>query len=763
MVWLTEALDRFEGTLAVDGLERASADVVSCIVAAIERTKSRVAWILATRSTTGLPIGTWLAYGDCEFAVDAGDLQFTIEELAEVARGCAPSLDDDDLGEILSLTGGWPAGIRIALHALARTDRRDLQATVREASHRYWSEQVFAAISNDERTLLAFAAALPEIDAGVLERAGCSNALERLEAFRARTGLLQELTSGTYRCTVLFLDFLRHQTALRGTGEREAIHLGAARALEAAGNVEAALTSYVTARSNADTLRVLETSGFDLLERGRGDATASAIRSLDDTTRRTNGRILALRGVLQSLAGNPVRAEVLLRRSIFLSQGDRDLAASITIRLSLVMTNRGAPIADLLLPIANDSTQSASRRGEALSLLAAQRALAGDMNQAREAVERVRKLLSNIDSDSVRAKVLQRIGVAAVYIGETEEAREALVQSAELSMELQLYSLASRAYANLSNLMLHRFDDVGWQLWYAEQASMAALKAGNIFDVETASLQLLDAELRSGRIDRSSTIENQLAEMRAPDQSRAQYLVPSKALRLAWEGEFDRAHAVLTPCWRKLHHELDRVVSGAQCALYLALDRKRQASVTLASEVLSLLKSIDPEGPFCVRSLAMAQLCCAVAEAINGRFMHAERISQRIGASTDDAVAAIMRKIANEFVATIRGGDRHAFGILSPLFEKLVPFGYAHLTQLLERVEKELVAQRSGGKTEQLTRVERAILRLLSEGLSPKEIANRRARSVYTVRTHIANAIWKLRCNGHAQAIAVSRRMGILD
>src|SRR5580693_862216 len=41
MVWLTEALDRFEGTLAVDGLERASADVVSCIVAAIERTKSR--------------------------------------------------------------------------------------------------------------------------------------------------------------------------------------------------------------------------------------------------------------------------------------------------------------------------------------------------------------------------------------------------------------------------------------------------------------------------------------------------------------------------------------------------------------------------------------------------------------------------------------------------------------------------------------------------------------------------------------------------
>ena len=427
MVWLSEALDRFEGTVAVDGLERGSADVVSCIVAAIERTKSRVRWILATRSTSGLPIGTWLAYGDCDLAVDAGDLQFTIEELAEAAQGCAPRLDGDDLEEILSFTGGWPAGIRIALQALARTDRRDLQPTVREASHCFWSEQVYAGLSNDERTLLAFAATLPEIDAGVLERGGCGNALERLEAFRARTGLLQELTSGTYRCPELFLDFLRYQTALQGTHERETIHMRAARALEATGNLEAALTSYVTARSNADILRVLETSGFDLLERGRGDATSAAIRSLDDATRRTNGRILALRGVLQSLAGNPVRAEVLLRRSIFLSQGDRDLAGFATLRLAPLIANQGGDISAILTPLANDQLQSVTYRVEALSLLAASYAIAGRKAAAESAMLTIDELLLQIDLDPTRARVLQRIGVARMYLGDSEAAKQALI------------------------------------------------------------------------------------------------------------------------------------------------------------------------------------------------------------------------------------------------------------------------------------------------------------------------------------------------
>jgi ATP/maltotriose-dependent transcriptional regulator MalT len=762
--WTHAALEEFDGTIAVDGLESVGDDILRCIVALIERTKTRIRWILASRSSIGLPTGTWLAYGDCGLAIDAGDLQFTLEESSEAARSLDLNVAEDDLRDVLEFTGGWPVAMSIAFQAFPRsTDRRELHAAIRDASQHFWLEQVYSSIDDHERTLLSVAATLPQIDIGVLCLADFENALQLVEALRKRTGLLSEETNGIYRAPTLFLDFVRHQTALRGTHERQTIHLRAARALETAGRVEAALSSYVAGRSLSNVLRLLESHGFELLERGRSEATSQAIDALDDATRRNSARILALRGVLQSLAGNPVRAEVLLRRSLFRSHGDRDLTASTTLRLALLLTNRGLDIADLVLPIADDNKQSASRRGEALSLLAAQRALAGNKEGAKNVMSRVEAVLPEIDIDSVRAKILQRIGVASVYVGEAEKAREALAQSASLAMELQLYSLASRAYANLSNLMLHRFDDVGWQLWYAEQGSLAAFKAGDAFDVETASLQLLDAELRCGKSERGSKLEDQLAAIRAGDQSRTHYLIPSKALRLAWGGRFADAHRLLAPCWMRLHHDIDRAVSGAQCALYLALDMRRQASVSLSTEIVALLKRTEAQGPFSVRSIAMAHVCCALAEAVNGRFMQAERISRQVTSDTNDAVVALMANVAAEMIAAIRGSGRRAFEAISPLLERLTPLGYAHMAQLMESVGRDLARQKFSGEINQLTRVERATLRLLAEGLSPKEIANRRARSVLTVRTHIANAIWKLRCNGLSQAIALSREMGILD
>ncbi len=325
--WESEARDRYEGTVAIDALETASAEVLKRIVAWIERTKTRVRWILSSRSSVGLPIGTWLAYGDCDLPIGSGDLEFTSEELSENARALGLKVEDAGLGDILRFTGGWPVAASVAFRVLAGSDSRELHAAIREASLHFWSEQVYDAIGSEDRALLSVAAALPEIDVRVLDLAGFRNSLHLLEAFRARTGLLHEKASGIYRCPQLFLEFLRYQTSLLGSSECEAINLRAARALEEAGNIASALTSYVAARSQSDTLRLLEVAGFELLEHGRGEAVTLAISGLDDATRRASPRILALRGVLQSLAGNPVRAEVLLRRALLRSQGDRDLAA----------------------------------------------------------------------------------------------------------------------------------------------------------------------------------------------------------------------------------------------------------------------------------------------------------------------------------------------------------------------------------------------------------------------------------------------------
>jgi LuxR family maltose regulon positive regulatory protein len=389
-------LATYNGAIIVDGLQIAqnNAEVMLFLVAMIECSKARVRWILASSSTLGLPIGTWLAYRDCDLPVDAVDLRFSSMEAHEAVRALDLDVESDEIEDVVGYTEGWPAAINVAIRAWARPPaERNLPETIREASHRFLEEQVYAALEDDERDLLAIAAALPEIDVKVLDLAGFERALHLLDTVRVRTGLLREESSGLYRCQALFLDFLRRRTALSGPRVRESVYIRAARALEAAEDIEPALDAYAKAGSRDDLLRVLERCGFDLLERGRTEAASRAIDALDEPTRRGNPRILALRGVLQSLSGNPIRAEAYLRRSLLKAKNDRDLVASVTLRLSLLITNHGGDIAELLVPLADDSLQSAASRAEALSLLAAQRALTGDVVGAEDASSRVDKLL----------------------------------------------------------------------------------------------------------------------------------------------------------------------------------------------------------------------------------------------------------------------------------------------------------------------------------------------------------------------------------
>jgi ATP/maltotriose-dependent transcriptional regulator MalT len=755
----------YHGTVAVDGLESVQQDptIAKHLVDLIERTKSRVTWILASRGTVGLPIGTWLAYGDCEIIVGGADLRFTRDEAERLTRYFGYDAETE-LDDLLKLTEGWPAALHIGLRSASHSpEAGKLQAAVRDASQRLWAEQVYPELSEGERELLSVAALLPEIDVEVLGLAGFTDPMRILDGFRQRTSLLEETSSGIFRCFPLFQEFLRRQIESLELSEQSAKFMRAGRALETVGKFGAALDAYVAARSKSATLRMLESCGFDLLERGCGDVVVRALDALGEETKQVNSRILALRGVMQSLAGNPARAEALLRRALSRANGDRHLLASASTKLALLLTNRGGDILSLLLPIAEDATQTAANRAEAWSLLAAQQALAGQLESAKRAMGRVECLLIDVEPESARAKVLQRVGVAAMYAGEPDRARNALSQAAGLATELKLHSLASRAYANLSNLMLHRFDDVGWQLWYAERASLAAAKAQDPFDIETAALQLLDAELRYGRTERSFALEEQIAGARTEDQSRIHYLIPARALRLAWDGRFSEAHNLLVPSWSRLHHDFDRAVSGAQCALYLALDGKRNASVSLTIQTLELIARIDANGPFAMRSAAMGQLCCAVSEAVNGRVAHADRIMRTISSSAADAVVSLVIPLGEELIALVRRRSRRGSESFAAMLERLQPLGYAHMSLLLYRVWTVLEERKPEVKASRLTPTENDVLRLLAEGLSPKEIAVRRGCSISTVRTHTARSIAKLSCNGRGEAIALSRRMGILD
>ena len=656
--WLDAHLELFTGVIAIDDLHVADGDpqVAGFLTALIERSKERVRWIIASRSTAGLPVGSWLAYRDAELPVDEHELRFSLAEVAQAARDLDVTIRDDELKDLLDLTEGWPAALTFALRTSTRSaDLRNVSAVTREMIYRFLAEQVYVSLDDGERALLEVAVALPSIDVDVLERAGFDRALPIVERLRERTAFIYEESRGVYQCHELFREFLRHQSALAGKRAQQRVHERAGRALEASGDVEHAIAGYAAAASSSDVLRLLEGHGFNLLERARSDVVTRGVEALDDVTRRNNSSALALQGALESVSGKFTRAESLLRRALSHADGNRDLIANASLRLAALMANQGRDVSEVLSDLANDTEQTSAYRAEAISLVAGQRATSGDLATASHAASLAEALLAEVESEIVRAKVLHHIGIAYHHLGMAPRAFEALMQSAELADNLHLFGLSSRVKAVLSNLLLHERDDVEQQLAYAESAATAATKAGDAFALQTALIQMLSAQMRRGHVEKSIAIEQRLGSARATELT-AKYLPIFRSSRLAWEGRFREAHRLLATCWKQMTYSFDRLYCGAEYALFLAVDGKHDDAAGLAREIIEGLKlSDDATGLFRVRAIAITRAFCALTETMIGRAAFADRILRQLHSGKDEVIHAVAEAAGSIVTRNSRG------------------------------------------------------------------------------------------------------------
>lgn len=510
----------------------------------------------------------------------------------------------------------------------------------------------------------------------------------------------------------------------------------------------------------AEVAALLHDCGFDLLDVGRVDVVLAAVDALDAKTRREDAAVLALRGVAHATKGRPARAEALLRRALAQASGNHRFAATVTLRLALLLANRGEDVRELLEPIAADAAQSADIRAEALSLVAAQRALSGDAAAATGAIEAVKTLLPSVDHDIARAKILQRVGVAAVNTGDIDGAQRALEEAADLAMELGLFSLASRAYVSLAILTRQHGGDVSEQLRFTEGALGAAERSGDLFDIETALLHKLDIGVRCGDERLSVTTEERLAKLSGSRLQNNQYVTLARALRQAWQGNFGQSHRILARCRNQLHYQMERLQYGALFALLLELDNKREESLAAASEIWSELRELNGDGIFERRQRAIALLYGAITRSLQGRFAHADSALGRLDVS-DEVIAAISR-IGQQFLDQARQRQNSGSGIVEADLDILGSTGYAEVA-ILARSVGLVLAERFREEPESLSPAERNVLQLLNEGLATKHVAARMGRSVFTIRAHIANAIGKLECHGRAEALAKARLLGIVS
>lgn len=758
-VWMHAHIKTYSGIVAIDDLHLVEGDpeITKFLVALIERTRGRTRWLIASRSTLDLPFGSWLAYGEMDMIVDEKDLEFTIDEARQTARASRVSVRDEELQEILQMTDGWPTALSFALRTSTRSvDLRNIAATTREMIYRYLAEQVYKSLTEEERDLLHFTAYLPEIDLDVMRHAGYDRAKAIVEVLRDRVAFIYPDRPGVYRTHDLFRDFVQHQVELEGDDTARALRLRVARALEAAGRIAPALTLFARARAHEDALRLIETHGFELMEQAHADAVGTAVDALPQHIRSNDAVVLALRAVAHANALRFERAEGLFQRALDQSKSIA-VRSTVALRYGLILVNSGKPIASLMLPLLEDEALTPEVRAEIVAMLAASYSWSSPELAARY-IDEAETLMPRISDEPTRAKVAQRLGFAAQYLHRIDDSKTYSLRAAELATDLGLHSLAARAYTVLAGSATENLASTPEVLWYAQQCSTAASKAGDLHVVNLALLYTIGVETRRGNYDRVETLLKQMPTAALSDRYRAASVASARAMIAADGGKFEDAVRLMKLVAADAVFARDRIFSGALCVLWTAA--RAEWSEALAKEVQDRLEEFEPSSEADRQFEDVTRAIFATALSFAGKTTAALKMVGRIKESAGPVSSAFGR-IAGAIIAAVRAQSSEC--AFSEALEVAREFGVQGWARVLELAFIAWTERQPQDRKKLLTKAELTVLALLNEGKNPKDIAIETGRSVYTVQAHIQNIIAKLGCSGRNEALVIARAHGLIS
>ena len=753
--WFAEHIKRVVCSIVIDDLHYAARDphTVPLLVELVERTSGRINWIIASRSDSGLPVASWLGYGRIDVPVTEDDLRFTIEEALAIASEGGSSADASETQELRDLTEGWPIALTIALRT--RTHVRDLPSAAlgtREMIYRYLAEQVFAALTEDERALLLNTAVFSTFTSAIAEACGAS--AKTFSDLRRAVTFISEASPGVFRYHDLFRDFL--ESELRRAGEQRWVRANrdGAALLERAGDDAGALRLYVRAGEASSILAILERRGFWLFERGESELLESALEVIPDSIRTAHPVLLGLRAASAAARGHMEFAVRDFAGAI--DRADGLLRVELVHRYALELVRRSSDAIDLLEPYANDESVPLTLRVPILGTLATAYVRAERISDALATISKATAYLNgSIDEDAL-ARFYQQAAFVQQASPERGDAWNYANAAIELALKRSMFDVAARAYSVLYAIVYEDEDDPIECLRILDRLIECARKSANHQTLAFGLIEEYDLEVDRANDPAIEHLEAALREVRAAlPQLHVETFLPARALQAAWTGDFAQAHALVVesakvakaPDWRALRY--------AELALYaFALGNSEDGEASMQSSLAALELCKEPK-----RRVVWARLLLALAELVRGRHSAAHRMISDVERSLGSD-----RRRMRAFASAVRTYYRVSLGqdersALAGAIERLRAEHHGGVARLLERLPMAGTREEGSGYS-LLTSAEREILALLATGTSTKNIALKTGRSPHTVDTHIRSMCRKLQCSGRREAVALAIQGG---
>jgi LuxR family maltose regulon positive regulatory protein len=718
--------------------------------------------VIATREDPPLPLSRWRARGQM-LELRQADLKFTVEETAEfLRRVMGLQLSSSDVAALHRRTEGWIAGLQLT--ALSMQGRDDLHQLVQSftGSHRYildyLIQEVFQQQTSDVQDFLLRTSILDRFTAplcdALTERDDSHELLLTMEQANLFIVPLDE-ERRWYRYHRLFAELLRHRLRTAGTEDLViSLHKGASEWYEAHGFPSEAVHHALAAQDWERAAALISAAGDALMKRGEMVTLLRWFGALPEDVVRGSPRLCCDYSWPLILTGQLEAAESYLGEAEEAVQEDPVLLTTVLTAQAHIARARGddqrtIELSQRVLPLLPQ--EAFSERSVVAVNLGIAHCNTGNLAEAEQVLEEA------LHAGERSANLFVKL-VSLYFLGRIQAARGRLHEGSEFYQ--QVLAAGEEGVPLLSLALAH--NDLG-----------ALLYEGNDLDSGGEHLQKsVDLSRRSGDLEVQIGGYRMLALLRqAQGQESAALEAIQQAHRLA--------HA----------SDIPPLASSRNAACHVQIALAQGDLATAAHYAAQIAQDADAFSFHPRLNLSQARLLLAqdekeeAAQRLEACYKEAAEAGLRWGmlrVRVLQALAAPTPAAALPFLSeALAWGQPEGF-VRSFLDEgeSLIPLLRHAATQgVARRYVKKLLAafeadarRRAGEKLpppaqpliEPLSERELEVLRLVAEGFSNQEIADRLVISLGTVKTHVHNILGKLDVRGRTQAAARARELDLI-
>ena len=732
----------------------------------LEHLPSNLHLVIGTRYDPPVRLSRFRAQ-DQLIELRARDLTFTPDEArAYLTARTGNRLSDADIVTLQQRTEGWIVGLQLA--ALSLRDRDEVTRFIRDfsGSHRhvldYLTDEVLDQQTPEVRDFLLRTSILDRLCGPLCDAVtDGTDGQERLDALEAANLFVVPLDDerNWYRYHHLFAELLRHRLRQTLPEETANLHHKAADWLEAEGMTGEAIDHALKAGDPTRAATLVEAYAFEALDRGQLVTLNSWLNALPNDLVAGRPWLSLFLAWTKMLSGHTEGVEEHLasvEASGYASGSDREEIEGnlLALQTHLAAFRGDAASAQSLgrqalikLPPERDNVRSSVALTLGGSCL-----LNNDLKGADEAFHEAVDLASRAGNPHVAVPALSAIAWLQIGRGELRQAATTCHRAEALATNRQGKPLpvAAQAYANLVDLH-YEWNELEQAEHHLEQTLRSVAHWGNPDVLIRSRVSQARLAITRGELDAARQALEQADGVTASPWPGTSSLRTDGRLRL-WQARGDEA-------------ALKRWLGTG------APDLEAEPSFLYETTYLGLARVLIAAGDPNV-ALALLQRWLEAAEA-KGRIGSTIALGTLRSLAEDrlerseDATKSLRRAL---YLAESEGYLRTFIdegSALIPVLENVAAGGDAssYARKILAVIESQSVGRsndRLPPLIEPLSPRESTVLRLLSGGMSNKEIARELDLSVNTVKVHTQNIYGKLAVKSRLQAVQRARDLKLI-